>query len=125
MQLAQVPTISDRDMEKLASYNWPGNARELRNILERAVMLSKGSKLQVEIPSQTVTAGRQWMHEVRFPDNNSMPDTIEEVTRALCAEALRRAGGSKKEAALLLGISRQSLYRYMTGQDGLIETATV
>ncbi len=123
MRLTQVPAISDRDMQKLASYNWPGNARELRNILERAVMLSKGSKLRIEIPSQH-TGPREWSYEVRFPDNHNLPNTIEEVRRTLCAEALRRAGGSKKEAAVLLGIPRQSLYRYITGEQALIETAT-
>jgi HEAT repeat protein len=44
--------------------------------------------------------------------------------RYTAAEALRRASGSKKEAAVLLGISRQSLYRYIAGRDTLIETAT-
>ncbi len=43
--------------------------------------------------------------------------------RYTAAEALRRASGSKKEAAVLLGIPRQSLYRYITGEQALIETA--
>jgi DNA-binding NtrC family response regulator len=123
MQLTQVPAISPQDMRKLASYNWPGNARELRNVLERAIMLSKGAKLEVEMPSLT-TGPRDWLYEVRFPESRNLPDVIDEVTRSLCVEALRRAGGSKTDAAVLLGISRQSLYRYMKGQASLTEIAT-
>ena len=123
MQLTQVPAVSERGMQKLSSYQWPGNARELRNVLERAVMLSKGSKLKIEIPSSS-TGPREWSCEVRFPDNQNMADTIDKITQILCAEALRRAGGNKKDAAVLLGISRQSLYRHMAGEGLLTETAT-
>ncbi len=123
MLLTQVPALGAQDMHHLASYNWPGNVRELRNVLERAVMLSKGAKLQVEMPSLS-TGPREWLYEVRFPDSQNMPDIIDKVTRGLCAEALHRARGSRKDAAVLLGISRQSLYRYIKGQDSLTETET-
>ncbi len=116
MLLAQVPAIGAQDMRKLASYSWPGNVRELRNVLERTVMLSKGSKLQVEMPSHTA-GPHEWTYEVRFPDRQNLPDIVDEITRSLCDEALRRTRGSRKDAALLLGISRQSLYRYIKGQD--------
>ena len=86
-------------------------------------MLSKGAKLEVEMPCLS-SGPREWLYEVRFPDSQNMPDIIDEVTRGLCAEALRRARGSRKDAAVLLGISRQSMYRYIKGQDSLTETAT-
>jgi DNA-binding NtrC family response regulator len=123
MRLTQVPAIGPQDMNKLASYSWPGNVRELRNVLERAVMLSKGAKLEVEIPSLT-SGPREWACEVKFPDTHNLPDIIDDVTRNLCAEALRRSGGNRRDAAALLGISRQSLYRYIKGQDVVPETAT-
>lgn len=124
MLLAQVPAISGQDMGKLTSYNWPGNVRELRNVLERAVMLAKGAKLEVEMPSLS-SGPRQWSHDVRFPDERqNLPGILDEVSRSLCGEALRRAGGNRKDAALLLGISRQSLYRYMKDEDSATETAT-
>jgi sigma-54 dependent transcriptional regulator, acetoin dehydrogenase operon transcriptional activator AcoR len=123
MLLTQVPALGAQDLHKLASYNWPGNVRELRNVLERAVMLSKGAKLEVEMPSPT-SGPSEWLYEVRFPDSQNLPDIVDEVTRGLCVEALRRAGGNRKDAAVLLGISRQSLYRYIKGQDSLTETAT-
>ncbi|MBM4326332.1 MAG: PAS domain S-box protein [Deltaproteobacteria bacterium] len=124
MRLTQVPAIGSQDMEKLASYGWPGNVRELRNVLERAVMLSRGAKLEIEIPS-LATGPREWSHEVLFPEANNMPDIIDQVTRSLCVEALRRSAGNRTVAAELLGISRQSLYRYIKEQDTLPEVGTL
>lgn len=112
MRLTQVPVIDPNDMRKLLSYHWPGNVRELRNLLERAVMLSKGPRINLEIP---VLDGdhEEWVHQVRFPEHQDLQEILDDVTRTLCAEALRRSGGNKKAAASLLGISRHSLYRYM------------
>ena len=121
MQLTQVPTVDAQDMNKLASYNWPGNIRELRNVLERAIMLSKGSKLKVRMPSLT-SEPKEWAYEVRFPDSHNLPDIMDEVGRTMCLEALRRTSGSKTHAAELLGISRQSLYRYIKEEGSTNET---
>ncbi len=124
MRLTQVPAISPLDMAKLASYDWPGNIRELRNVLERAVMLSKGAKLEIEIPSSPA-GPREWSHEVTFPDRANLQDIVDRVTSSLCIEALRRSSGNRREAAELLGISRQSLYRYIKGQKNLPENGTL
>ncbi len=118
MRLTQVPTVGSTDMDKLSSYRWPGNVRELRNVLERAVMLSKGAKLEVEIPSRPART-REWSHVIGFPENQNLKEVIDDATQSLCAEALRRAGGNRQEAAVLIGISRQSLYRYLARQSGL------
>lgn len=120
MQLSQVPTCDQQQIQKLMSYSWPGNIRELRNVIERAVMLSAGNKLNLTMPA-TNGAPEQWSHEVTLVDSESLTDVLDEVTRSLCREALRRTQGKKKEAATLLGISRQSLYRYMKNYDLLSE----
>ncbi|MBI5248626.1 MAG: PAS domain S-box protein [Desulfomonile tiedjei] len=112
MRLTQVPVIDPNDMKRLCSYHWPGNVRELRNILERAVMLSKGPKISVEVPALD-TRKNEWVYEVRFQDRQNLPQTINDLTRTLCTEALRRSEGNKKEAAQILGISRHSLYRFL------------
>ncbi|MBI4961733.1 MAG: PAS domain S-box protein [Desulfomonile tiedjei] len=118
MRLTQVPTIDPEDVRKLGSYTWPGNVRELRNFLERQAMLSKGGKLDSVLTSAPSATSRDWSHEIRFcDDNQSLTTIIDEVTRSFCREALRRSRGSKKEAATLLGISRQSLYRYIKSYD--------
>lgn len=120
MQLSQVPTFDQQDIRKLMSYPWRGNLRELRNVLERAVMLSPGSKLDLRLPSINGTP-EEWSHEVRFRDSQNLADVLDDVTQSLCREALRRTEGRKKDAATFLGISRQSLYRYMKTYDLLLE----
>ncbi len=112
MRLTQVPVIDPNDMRKLVSYHWPGNVRELRNILERAVMLSKGPKISVELPTLEERKNG-WVYEIRFQDKQNLQQTVDDLTRTLCSEALRRSNGNKKEAAEMLGISRHSLYRFL------------
>ena len=48
-----IETIPRKSMEQLQNYPWPGNVRELRNVIERAMILTKGRALHVEIPQST------------------------------------------------------------------------
>jgi DNA-binding NtrC family response regulator len=89
----------------LESYPWPGNLRELRNIIERALILSRGGRIEpAHIPALNsappAPAGRQ--RRGRAPCG-------EEKTQIL--EAVERAGGDKKKAAVLLDMSPATLYR--------------
>ena len=92
MRLTQVPVIDQGDITKLLRYRWPGNVRELRNVLERAVMLSEGGKVDLVMPSLDAPTD-EWSYQVRFPEDSQLTDIIQDVTRGLCAEALRRSGG--------------------------------
>ena len=112
MQLTHVPNMDLGTMRSLAHYSWPGNVREMRNVLERAIMLSDGDNLSVSLPASD-SGSADWSYELRFQPNRTLHDVTDEVIRWLCVEGLRRTGGSKKKAASLLGISRDSLYRYM------------
>jgi DNA-binding NtrC family response regulator len=95
--------ISDEAMRYLQSYPWPGNIRELRNILERAVLLG----------DQRLLTAKDLHFDVRA-DADSFDDgaiaTLEEVERTHIARALRILGGQVPEAAKRLGIPRSSLY---------------
>jgi len=75
-------------------------------------MLSKGGRLDLVL-TQPDAPSSDWSHEIRFSESQNLSTIIDDVTRRFCREALRRTRGSKKEAATLLGISRQSLYRYI------------
>jgi DNA-binding NtrC family response regulator len=75
-------------------------------------MLSSGTKLDLRLPAASA-APHEWSYEIRFRDSQNLADIVDEVTRSLCMEALRRMKGNRKDAATVLGISRQSLYRYM------------
>jgi len=112
MQLTHVPTMDLGTMRALARYSWPGNVRELRNVVERALMLSDGDHLAISLPAADAGSA-DWSYQLRFNPDRSLHDVTDEVIEWLCVEGLRRTGGSKKKAASLLGISRDSLYRYM------------
>ena len=76
-------------------------------------MLSDGLNLNVALPS--IEASHQsWSHVFSFPvHERTLHDVTDEVIKSLCLEALRRCEGNRRCAARVLGISRDSLYRYM------------
>ncbi len=112
MQLTHVPGITTQLMAALRQYDWPGNVRELRNVLERALMLWDGGPLDIAVPF-----GKRAPDESSFIVNASperpLGEVVDEVTRIMCTEALQRCNGNKKEAARILQVSRDSLYRYL------------
>jgi len=98
--------VSAEAMERLRRHPWPGNVRELQNVIERAFALSVADTLTVDdLPPA--------LHAVPA-DDGPRPDevpTLEESERRVIAAALRKSGGNKNEAARMLGIDRQRLYR--------------
>ncbi|MBD3308085.1 response regulator [candidate division KSB3 bacterium] len=118
MGLQRMPKIAPGVLEKLKSHSWPGNVRELKNVLERALLLSsdpeiiRAVKLDAHIIDRRDEGEEKPLYEVRFPENGtSIKNISDKVDQVLVTEALRRAG-TKKEAATMLGISRDSLAHY-------------
>ncbi len=112
MPLREIPAPEPETLTKMASYHWPGNVRELRNVLERAVMLSSSSRIEM---SALMFENQQetWSHTVEFPTNKTLHDVTRELKRSLLQEAMRRARGSRQGAARLLGISRHAFAHQM------------
>jgi DNA-binding NtrC family response regulator len=102
--------LSPEAEARLVSYPWPGNIRELRNVLERALILSHDGQIRADdLPLPADGPSRaEWVLQVRFPQNRSLHAVTADVARNLIKEALRRAG-TKQEAAALLGLSRHAL----------------
>jgi PAS domain S-box-containing protein len=123
MHLTEIPVIDSVAMESLSQYHWPGNVRELRNVLERALMLSEESRLDVSLPL-LAHGTEEWSHKVVFPEGRGLHDVTDRLIRSLCLEALRRCRGNRKEAAEMLQVSRTAFYRYMKRLEisGEIET---
>ncbi|PWB76314.1 hypothetical protein C3F09_00560 [candidate division GN15 bacterium] len=101
----------DQDVKTLLlQYDWPGNIRELQNVLERAMILAGGEKLTtgdfaLEIDDAPISGGST----VGAPE----PGGLEATERNLILAAIEKAGGNKTEAARILGISRRRLYSRM------------
>ena len=94
--------ISDAARAKLVSYRWPGNVRQLRNVIDSAVVLAEGNAIEP--------------HDLGLRDSGSGSGQLDSLKiddweKKLISEALKRTGGNVPEAAKLLGIGRATLYR--------------
>jgi two-component system, NtrC family, response regulator AtoC len=112
MQIDEVPEFNSEQIAAMNRYDWPGNVRELRNVLERSLMVADKESLGLAIPGSAET---DWKFTSSFPTAQGLLEVKEDLMRALCREAVRRCNGNKTAAAKLLGISRNALYRHMTG----------
>lgn len=96
----------------LARYDFPGNVRELENVIERAVALAASSAIGLgDLPSEVSgAAGGAGPSLLQLPQEGcNLDDVLNEVERRLVLEALERTGGVRKQAAKLLGITFRSL----------------
>ena len=88
--------------EMLMRHEWPGNLRELNNVVKRSVLLCRGDKIGVEQLNMSMT------NTSTRPKDLSLHNIDEEKERIL--SALRSCGGNKSKAAILLGVDRKTLY---------------
>jgi two-component system response regulator AtoC len=107
--------VSAAAMRALTSYGWPGNIRELRNAVERAMLLAEGDHLEpVDFPIATA-AQADGHHTFELPAAGL---NLEEVERSLVTQALERTGWNQSRAATLLGVNRDQI-RYRIEKFGL------
>ena len=114
-----MPVIDDAGMAALMNYHWPGNVRELRNVLERALILCDKDTITVDdlglkqaSPDQTDAAVPASLDAV-FPESVSFHHAVDETKRFLIARALDLSSGTVKDAAALLGMTRNSIDHHM------------
>ena len=106
--------ISDAALHHIVTYSWPGNIRELRNLLERILILADDAPaiepghLPPEIRTDAAAASRP---------GREQPLTLEEVERRHIATVLEHTDGNRSEAARLLGIARATLYEKLDRYD--------
>ena len=94
-------------VEALATYHWPGNVRELENLIERLVVFSRGSRIDVGDLPPTVTPRAPALEKRLFDD---LP-TLEEIERRYLLHVLEQVGNNRTRAAEVMGIDRRTLYR--------------
>lgn len=103
--------ISEQVMEVLREYDWPGNVRQLMNVIERAVVLARGDSITLaDLPEEVKPIGS-------VPEENQRAagpadrKTMWEIELQAIREALQKCGGNKSKAARMLGISRKAFYK--------------
>jgi DNA-binding NtrC family response regulator len=107
--------ITEAAIQKLVDCAWPGNVRQLENVIERSLVLCTGTELQATDIKLDGTP-----HSNHSENANFLPPgyTLDQYEQAILREALSRANGNKSQAARLLGLSRNAL-RYRLSQIGL------
>ncbi len=93
--------VPGRIMDVLMAYDWPGNVREMRNVLQRYITLGHVEFLSPGSGSKTA----------RIATEINLREAVQELEKSLITKALHQAGGNRTQAAALLGISRRALFR--------------
>ena len=120
---ANAPELAPQAIDALSSYSWTGNVRQLRNCLERAILLADNGKITTkELPPEVVYRTNE--PSVSFSYNtpkengngtnsfqNSAPTALHEVEKQQILRALEQTGWHRGKTAELLGISSSTLYR--------------
>jgi two-component system response regulator AtoC len=102
----------------LESYTWPGNIRELENVLERAAIVCDGQSIKIQnLPadllaksSNEIQLTPSMSNLANLNQSHSLPEAIQAVEIQLISEALKHSNGNKSRAAKLLDISERSLW---------------
>lgn len=115
-----VPELDAEVTITLMRYDWPGNVRQLRNTVQRLVILAEDGRVQMQHLPEELTHTTSWNDSV-FQSRDIRADGYTEgrtvaaqmISREAVAQALYRTYGNKSAAAKLLGVSRGTLYNYI------------
>jgi two-component system response regulator HydG len=108
-----VPDITDAAMMRLTAYSWPGNVRQLLNVVQNMVVMAGPEDGPLDI--------RHIPDDIRMGDEEGAPEpsgagslagtSLEQIEKRAIRETLRLTGGNREHAAKLLGIGERTLYR--------------
>ena len=105
-----VQGVSHAAAAALLTHNWPGNVRELRNVIERAMVLEESEWIQMSSLQIAREEGQSPMRDLAAQSGDPSPDfSLEEAEKSLLRKALEKAGGNQTRAAVMLGITRDTL----------------
>ena len=102
-----LPTVDENLRAALLAYDWPGNIRELKNSIERALLLGDGVLALDELIPKRAPAAAVTTSPIPFPAR------MEDIEKSAALAMVRHCGGNKTAAASALGISRARLYRLL------------
>lgn len=110
------PRLSPEALDCLLDYDFPGNIRELENVMERAMALSAGPLIDVAVLPEPIRTGRRLSLPKAIPEQ--MP-TLVQLEKEHVLEVLACCEGNRAQAAKVLGIDRVSLWRKLRSYDEL------
>jgi two-component system response regulator PilR (NtrC family) len=111
--------LTPEALDLLLEYDWPGNVRELENVIERASVLTSGSRIDVDLIPEHVRSSRRFqMPQVAIPPEGiSFREVITDFEKRLIESTLEAAGGVQKKAAELLRIKPTTLNEMIKRHD--------
>jgi DNA-binding NtrC family response regulator len=113
----EAPELGPEVLEILSSYAFPGNVRELKNIIERALIESSGGEIRPQHLHFQPEAGRTSSPVTVEVSDSEIPLDLEQAELWLIRRAIARAGGNISEAARLLGTNRTRIYRALAQEE--------
>jgi transcriptional regulator with PAS, ATPase and Fis domain len=109
--LSKKVEISSVALQMIMAYTWPGNIRELKNVIESAAVIAEDGFIEpAQLPGQITAAVNTDSKEVFLPVNLPLDERINEIEKSMIIEALRKTGGVQVRATELLGINQRSLW---------------
>jgi DNA-binding NtrC family response regulator len=111
------PVVTPEAMTRLTGYDWPGNVRQLENVVARALALNVTGVLGPQDFPEPIGDATQKLTGLA----GDMP-SLAELSRRYAAQVLQHVGGNKSEAARLLDVDRKTLYKLLESPEGGAES---
>src|SRR5262249_17447399 len=107
--------LSQAALSRLQQHHWPGNVRDLENVIERSLRLARTDLLQADdlLISEPVTEADPLAALPEPHEGFSLDEYFSSARKQLILRALATAGGNQSEAARLLGISPQAVHKFL------------